>query len=284
MRISFCFAVAFAALASIGTLHAQQAASAPRADGAVTPLRVYAPTGMQESGCPPLALVSHGAGGNERGMRYLARALSGNGWRVIVMGHRESGGAALRADLRAHGIHGGVAALVDDADAYRARFMDIEAARQWADRRCRAPFTVLLGHSMGARTVQLEAGATNRLGLHPAGGFDAYVALSPAGPDALFPPDAERGIRAPMLLVTGTRDDGLDGDYRWRTQAFDALPAGCHALAVIDGSMHMNFAGVGLAGRTEKAVVALTTRWLDALRQGRCIVPPTLPGVTVTAK
>lgn len=253
--------------------------SVPRADGAETPLRVYA---ANDAACAPLALLSPGAGGDENGLRYLAEALSADGWRAIVIGHRESGPAALRADIRnAHGLRRGVTAMVDDADDYRGRLLDIDAARQWAQRICKAPFTALLGHSMGARTVQLEAGAHNRLGVYAQGGFDAYVALSPAGPDAMFPADAERDIHAPMLMITGTRDDGLDGDYHWRTQAFDALGQGCHWLAVIDGSTHMNLAGAGMAGKTEAATIGLVAHWLDARRAGRCERPQAQAGVTI---
>lgn len=40
---------------------AQKSASAPRSDGHTTPLDVYAPP--SSTGCAPLAIVSHGAGG-----------------------------------------------------------------------------------------------------------------------------------------------------------------------------------------------------------------------------
>src|SRR5581483_4414489 len=159
---------------------AQEKTSTARADGARVPLTVYEPA--RAEGCPPLALLSPGAGGDERGLRYLGEALGAQGWRAIAIGHRESGPAALKRDImQARGIHAGVEKMVYDPALYRARFMDIDAARQWAQSRCRAPFTALIGHSMGAHTVQLEAGAQNQLGLRPSGGFDAYVALLPAG-------------------------------------------------------------------------------------------------------
>ncbi|HXS74514.1 MAG TPA: alpha/beta hydrolase [Rhodanobacteraceae bacterium] len=282
MSLRFLLASAWLALAGIA--HAQDAVPVQRSDGALTPLMVYEPA--QASGCPPLALLSPGAGGDQSGLRYLGEALRADGWRAIVIGHRESGMAPLKRDIRnARGIHGGVAELVNDTAAYNARFMDIDAARSWAQSRCRAPFTALLGHSMGARTVLIEAGARNKLGVHAEGGFDAYVALSPAGPDQVFPPAAERGIRTPMLMITGTRDSGLDGDYRWRTRAFEALPAGgCDRLVIVDGATHMNFAGVGFARKTKNAVVPLVTSWLDGLRAHQCAAAPSLAGVRVTTK
>jgi dienelactone hydrolase len=271
-------------MAAAGIAGAQQAVYVPRADGASTPLMVYQPA--RAPGCPPLALLSPGAGGDQNGLGYLAKALGADGWRAVVIGHRESGLAPLKRDIRnARGIHGGVAELVDDANAYRARFMDIDAARSWAQSQCRPPFTALFGHSMGARTVLMEAGARNKLGVQADGGFDAYVALSPAGPDVVFPPWAERDVRAPMLMITGTRDDGLDGDYKWRTLAFDALPAnGCNRLAIVDGATHMNFAGIGFARKTKQAVVPLVTDWLDGLRAHQCAPAPHVNGVSITTK
>jgi pimeloyl-ACP methyl ester carboxylesterase len=276
--------IASALLAFTGCACAQESVSTPRADGSQVPMIVYEPA--HATGCPPLALLSPGAGGDERGLRYLGEALSAEGWRAIAIGHRESGPASLKRDIaEMRSIHAGVARMVDDPSAYRARFMDIDAARQWAQSRCRAPFTVLIGHSMGARTVQLEAGARNSAGLKPDGGFDAYVALSPAGPAPMFAPDSSASIRAPILMITGTRDDGLGGDYRWRMRAFDALPAGhCDQLAVIPGATHMNLAGAFFAGKTEAAVVPLIKTWLAGLRAHRCAAPPQLDGVSTVVR
>ncbi len=263
---------------------AQEKISVARADGAQVPLIVYEPA--HASGCPPLALLSPGAGGDERGLSYLGEALSADGWRAIAIGHRESGPAPLKRDIaQTRDIHAGVAKMVEDPALYRARFMDIDAARQWAQSRCRASFAVLIGHSMGARTVQLEAGARNKLGLEPQRGFDAYVALSPAGADQVFGPGSSATIRAPILMITGTRDDGLDGDYRWRMGAFGSLPAGhCDRLAVIDGATHMTLAGAFFAGKTKAAVVPLIENWLTGLRAGRCAPPPTLSGVKIVTR
>jgi len=270
------------ALAAMTQAWAAEHAEAPRADGAATPLMVYEPAAAK--GCPPLLLVSHGAGGSEQGLRYVGEAMSADGWRVVVMGHRESGLPVLKQDLRSDGFKGGITALVTDTPAYRARFLDIDAALAWSDRRCHAPYKALLGHSMGAITVVLEAGAHNKLGLAPKGDFDAYVALSPEGPGPVFPEGAWAPIRAPMLLVTGTRDQGLGGDYRWRMQAFDGLAPGCRWLAVVDGANHMNFGGGQFAAGVQKSTTTLVATYLDALRAGRCGTPPDLAGVSVRQK
>lgn len=263
---------------------AQESVKIARADGATVPLAVYQPAGVGKA-CAPLALLSHGAGGSERGLRYLGEALARDGWRAIVIGHHESGLGPLAADIGKDGFKQGIGDLITNTDAYKARFMDIDAARAWSSKTCRAPFSALLGHSMGAITVMLEAGAANKIGVKGEGGFDAYVALSPEGPGRVFPEDAWRAINPPMLLITGTRDRGPDGDYTWRTQAYDGLAPGCRWLAVIDGATHMNFGGLrGTDARVETATTTLVTRYLDGLRSGRCAAAPALAGVGLRTK
>ena len=264
----------------------QETIEAPRADGAKTPMRVYSPN---VTGCAPLAIISHGAGGSEDGYQYLARGLRDQGWTAIVVGHRESGRKVLRRAVLRHGMDGGVTQMVTDAEEYKARFMDISAALAWATARCQPPYTALLGHSMGARTVMLEAGAKNNLGLAPPASaqdrFDAYVAMSPSGPDAVSPPHAWQNIRKPLLILTGTRDQALNGDWRTRTAPFYDLPPGCHWLGVIDGASHLNFAGMGFgARRTESLALPVIYAFLDGARRGNCVLPPATPGIMVKAQ
>ena len=262
---------------------AQELVQAPRPDGAKTPLRVYTPSA---TGCAPLALISPGAGGSEDGYKYLAEGLRDDGWRAIVMGHKESGRAALRSDMRqAGGIKNGVRELVDDPGAYNAREMDIKAALDWADTTCKAKYRVLIGHSMGARTVMVEAGAKNNLGVVGLHRFHAYVAISPDGPDPMFPEHAWTELSKPMLILTGTRDRSLaTGSYESRTIPYQDIPAGCKWLGVIDGATHLNFAGVGFAGPTERLTLLETTAFLDGLRAGKCGTPVQSDGIVVKNK
>jgi len=256
-----------------------------RADGAETPMRVYTP---KSQGCAPLAIISHGAGGSENGYRYLAEGLQGQGWLAIVVGHKESGPEVLRHEVFTHGLKGGLTQMVTDPTAYRDRFMDIDAADQWATGRCKPPYRVLLGHSMGAYTVMLEAGAKNNLGLTPpasARGFDAFVALSPPGPDQVFPADAWADIHKPMLTMTGTKDRALSGGWQSRTIPFQDLPPGCHWLGVVEDATHMNFAGIGMAAdKADSLTLSLIYAFLRGARTDSCILPPTTSGITVQAK
>lgn len=280
-RVTFWFLSSLLSFATVGS--AQETIQVPRQDGTNTPLRVYSPSG---GGCAPLALISPGAGGSENGYQYLAQGMQADGWRAIVMGHAESGRAALTSDIReAHGIKPGLRELVDDPKAYDARLMDIAAALKWAGESCKAPYVALIGHSMGARTVMIEAGAKNKIDLKGHDRFDAYVAMSPDGPDPVFPENAWSGIRKPMLILTGTRDKSMQtGEYKSRTIPYDSLPAGCKWLGVIDGATHMNFAGVGFAASTEKLSLLETTAFLDGLRGGNCGAPVQAKGISVQSK
>jgi len=270
---------------------AQQRADAPRSDGRTTPLLVYAAQKVG-SGCAPLAIISHGAGGSENGYRYLAEEMSREGFLTIVMGHRESGLAVLRTDIVSDGIHDGIQALVADPKAEQARLLDVGAALGWADMQCKAPFRVLLGHSMGAETVMLEAGARNTIGVQspPAGRnrFDAYIALSPEGPGVVFPEHAWSGIHKPILILTGTRDQSLKGGPQARQIPWTDLPGSaglCQWEGVIEGATHMNFAGSGLGHeRVEPYIIRTIGRFLGCVRSGGCALPAATAGIALQSK
>jgi predicted dienelactone hydrolase len=260
---------------------AQQTVTSPRSDGAQTPLRIFAPSGQA---CAPLAVISPGAGGTENGYSYLAEGLRDRGYLAVVMGHKESGPATLRKDIVHEGIHGGLKDMVTDPTLQHDRMLDLTATLAWAEKQCRHPYKVLLGHSMGSDTVVFEAGATNKLDVHGQDRFDAYVALSPSGPGLLFTKDSWSGIHQPLFVLTGTRDKGLEGTWEWRTAPYDGMPPGCKWLGVVDGATHMNFAGVGFAGKTKELTMGSVTAFLNGARSGKCALPATRAGITLKSK
>lgn len=272
--------------------NAQQQIEVPRSDGKTTPLMIYRPVQPPHENCAPLAVISHGAGGSEKGYRYLAEFMAGQGYTTVVMGHRESGFDALMTDVRADGIKPGVRNLVADPQAERARLLDITAALRWSESQCHAPFRVLLGHSMGAATVMLEAGAHNTIGLTAppaaANRFDAYVALSPQGPGSVFPSQAWHAIHKPMLILTGTRDQATEGGPESRQIPWTDLPGTerhCQWLGVIDGATHMNFAGSGFgSAAVEPKVTQTIGAFLREVRRPACAEPAAIKGLTLRIK
>ncbi|MHB1313751.1 MAG: hypothetical protein ACYC3L_17160, partial [Gemmatimonadaceae bacterium] len=96
------------ALAMPAPLAGQETISLPRADGVSLRLKVFA---AASGACRGIAILSHGGGGSEEGLGYLARALSEDGYLAAVIGHPTSGRS--------------------DSAAYRGRLMDVAAARAW---------------------------------------------------------------------------------------------------------------------------------------------------------
>lgn len=136
--------------------------------------------------------------------------------------------------------------------------------------------SAIAGHSFGAYTAQLLAGA----GIDLPGGraqrffddrFAAAILLSAQGRD-------QQGLRAgswdamhgPVLTVTGTLDRGAKGgDWRWKSEPFELAPPGGKYLAVLQDSDH-HLGGFGDSGAypqiaaQQEAVRLLTTAFLDA--------------------
>ncbi len=200
--------------------------------------------------------------------------------------HAESSRSALRdAFFKAvlgEGLRRSIAAKVADAALENARSLDIAASLAAADPDRRAPFRVLIGHSMGAAATLIEAGAETRFGRIGRDAFDAYVAISPDGPGSLFLPDAWRDIRKPALIVTGTRDGGTEGDWRWRASVFDHLPPGGKRIGVIPMAGHLQLGGLS-GPRIRDVVVALTEEFIDQARARR-FSPSRVAGADIREK
>ena len=173
------------------------------------------------------------------------------------MEHLESNLESLRTHTKHQGLKEGLIEMVTDPSSFRGRMMEIHAVLNWAKGVVSGP-KILVGHSMGATTVMVEAGAKNKLDCHGKDRFDEYIVLSPQGPGLIFPEDAWVGLYKPMLLITGTKDRELDGDWTSRLLPFENMNPGTHKwLGVIQDADHMNLAGVGLSREPERCVLEL---------------------------
>ena len=268
-------------LTACGAL-AQATTSVARQDQQPVALSVY-PARAGE--CRGVAIISPGAGGSEKGYRYLGEAMSSLNYLAVVVGHEESGPAALRARVQGRTLREGLASLVTDPQAHRGRFQDIAAARGWASARCAGPGTVLIGHSMGAATAMLAAGALNHLGLTADDSFDLYVAISPQGSGSIFAPNAWSDIKKPVLTLTGTLDTALEGSsWRVRTEPYQGMRAGCKSLAVIKGATHLNFAGQGFSSNVEALSSQIIAAFIHGVQRGDCAAAPSIAGVEIWSK
>lgn len=251
----------------------------PRSDGETTEIRVW----DGPSACGPLAVLSHGFGGNPNTLARIARMLQGEGFEVIALGHAQSGRAALQRVLRATDRRRALIEAAGNKDAHLARFLDLDAALVFAAARCTHPFKVLIGHSMGAQTTMMEAGAMSVIGRMGEDRFNAYVALSPQGIGLRYQQGAWRRVGKPVLMVTGTEDKGVDGSYLTRLSAFEGLPVGHKRLAVVAGGSHMNMGGRG-AGAAPRLVLSIISDFLREIRTDNLSLPASTQAVTYRQK
>ena len=211
-----------------------------------------------------IVLLSVGAGGSEEGYGYLGEFLSKRGYFTAIIGHPASDRAQLRHHIRESGFRDGITSLCTDPTVYHSRLADLSQAKAWAQSMYSSDLIVLVGHSLGAHTAVIEAGAENSMGVVGSDGFDGYVAMSPQGPGVIFPSeDCWKNIKKPILLITGTKDNDVGGrSWHTRALAFDGLPEGTNSkwLAVVQGASHFNFAGRGFGVRN---AIAATTMLID---------------------
>ena len=110
---------------------AQERLAVTRADGAKVAILDFRPEGAD---CPPLLILSHGAGGTEQALAWLARDAMRAGFRAITIAHAESGRAQLRKVLRSPDRRAALVALVTDRQVNAARMRDLEAVWSYATR------------------------------------------------------------------------------------------------------------------------------------------------------
>jgi predicted dienelactone hydrolase len=260
----------------------QEVVEVKRVDDKWVTMAVYRP----KQDCQGIAIISHGAGGSENGYAFLAKALQAQDWLSVVPGHQESGIAGLRQHMNGKGIRAALASLITDNKAYLGRFMDIQAALNLARQHCPAKPQVMIGHSMGAATTMLAAGALNRLQLEtPTFNFDAYIALSPQGVGSIFPPHAWQHIQHKVLLMTGTRDTDLGGaNWQTRLDAFRDMSGPCKWSAVIDGATHMSFAGNTNSDKEKSLITNTILQFIQHNQQRSCPLPNLVGGINLSSK
>ena len=261
----------------------QELISLQRQDSKSVLAMVYKPTESKE--CKGLAIISHGAGGSEKGYNYLGAAMSNFGYLALVVGHTESGPQAVQQKASGTTLSDGLAKLITDPKAYQARFLDIAVAKEWAQGQCNSQISVLIGHSMGAATVMMKAGARNKLNIAEVPEFTAYIAISPQGPGLIFPENAWSDINPPVLMLTGTQDKELGGlSWETRTEPFNNMKSGCKWLGVIGGATHMNFAGRGVSKKTETLTSQVIREFLTGVLANDCNILNQISGMTLSVK
>jgi pimeloyl-ACP methyl ester carboxylesterase len=275
---SFAYSILLSGIL-LGVSSAAMAQSLPRADGGTTPIKSYGVS----PGCIPTMIISHGFGGSEAGNAALAESMARNGWRAIVMGHQESGRPALRQALLSGSPRQSIIEATTTPQKHRMRFLDLDAAFKEATRLCRPSRLVLAGHSMGAMTTMLEAGASAKFGRFGSNRFDAYIAISPQGVGYSYAQGAWSGVSRPVLMITGTSDNGSDGGPETRLSAFEGLPPGRKRLAIIPGAGHLSLAA-NHDNSVSATVAKLSLEFVNSYASGRNLPVSNIQNVDIRDK
>lgn len=138
----------------------------------------------------------------------------------------------------------------------------------------------IAGHSFGAYTAQLLAGAeidlpAGRTGRFRDERFAAAVLLSAQGRDQQgLRDDSWSAMDGPVLTLTGTLDRGAKGgDWQWKAQPYEASPAGGKYLVVLEDGDHYlggfaDYAGQRQVPGQREVVKQVTLAFLDAYLRG----------------
>ena len=255
--------------------------------GRVVPYKIYAPENMTEAA--PTIIWSHGLGGSRDGAGFISRHLAGRGYVVVHVQHAgtDSGlwegkpGHPWDVIRAAHIPRKATLSRYQDVPFALAQLRDIGAAHPELEGKLDFGRMGMSGHSFGALTTQIMAGqyllrrgSKHRYDLfQPV--FKAGILYSP-GPLYSYPElaaDAYKGIRIPLLHMTGTDDDSPIGgfDYKQRLAVSEYASKGTQYLVVFDGGDHMVYNGSRgklaanpLRDAHERAIIAGATAFWDA--------------------
>ncbi|MGI6400907.1 MAG: alpha/beta hydrolase family protein [Thermoguttaceae bacterium] len=215
---------------------------------------VYHPTSQPASGTKFSVIVySHGLGASAQDFSYLGQAWASRGVVAIMLRHPESDGSVWRGRVRP------MAQLKEAYHRYwhgRDRAMAIRSAIDfvYAAHYDSGPMgadvdlnkIAVAGNDLGALAALLVAGQ-----LPPDNGpslkderVSAVVALSPPiYCDEKLGPAVYAGITAPLMVVTGTHDDGIVGSTKayQRRLPYDSVRYSDRYLVVLIGGDHRSY-------------------------------------------
>ena len=251
--------------------------------GRVVPVQVYLP--KEKSPCP-VVLFSHGLGGSRMNNPYLGNYWAKHGYVVVFMQHAGSDeqvwkSVAMKDRMAAMKQAAGVQSAFD-------RYADvpfvIDQLEKWnADaehslhRRLDLEHIGMSGHSFGAHTTQAMMGQKYP-GDREIGDarIDAFLAMSPSPHRRMEPAKSFGHIKAPALLMTGTKDTSVitpDTTPEKRMSVFQAMPEGDKYHLVLKDAEHNAFGDSRLGQRARiehhhAAILSLSTLFWDAYLKG----------------
>ncbi len=243
------------------------------------PVKIYLTPSTEPQ---PVVLFSHGLGGSRNASPYLGNHWAENGYIAVFVQHKGSDssirngtgpGQRLMALKQAISLENVLARLEDisfvidqleiwnrDADHFLYGKLDLDHIG-------------LSGHSYGANTTQALMGQVSLLRESPTDPrIDAFLPMSPSASPAMSPEKAFGKISAPVLCMTGTKDNNPVSPTMTpesRQQVYEGLPAGDKFQLVLKDAQHHAFAGSGQESRFHiphhhPAISELSTLFWDA--------------------
>lgn len=252
------------------------------------PARLYLPTGDAALQALPLVVFSHGIGGSREGYSYLGRHLAAHGYASLHVQHIGSDRQlwwgnpfGLVSRLTNAAREAEAIDRVRDLSFALDQLLHSELAAQINPQRI-----VAAGHSYGANTTMLIAGAVAESQGHPVSLRDTRIkaAVLISAPPFYGAPDLQKilsPISIPTLHITATADDIQIPGYRSgladRIDVYQATGAGAQtkkALAIFKDGSHsiftdrMGTGGVALNPLVKAATRKLVVAFLDDLDRG----------------
>jgi predicted dienelactone hydrolase len=248
------------------------------------PVRLYWPEGAARV---PLVVFSHGIGGSRQGYSYLGEHFAANGMASLHLQHVGSDRSLWTANLLT--LLGKLSDAALEREALeRVRdlsfALDQLLAHEGFGARVDRKRIAAAGHSYGANTAMLAAGASVLRGGQPLALRDARVraAVLLSAPPFYGEGDLKpilRSITLPTLHVTATEDiiriPGYYSPASDRIAVFDAVGSPLKALAVFQGGSHSIFTnrigtgGVELNPKVKAATRELALSFLRRVFDGR---------------
>ena len=248
------------------------------------PVRLYWPEGAARV---PLVVFSHGIGGSRQGYSYLGEHFAANGMASLHLQHVGSDRSlwtsnplTLLGKLSEAALEREALERVRDLSFALDQLLAHEAFGTRVDRKRIAA----AGHSYGANTAMLAAGASVLRGGRPLALRDARVraAVLLSAPPFYGEGDLKpilRSITLPTLHVTATEDiiriPGYYSPASDRIAVFDAVGSPLKALAVFQGGSHSIFTnrigtgGIELNPKVKAATRELALSFLRRVFDGR---------------
>ncbi len=250
------------------------------------PVRLYLPSPALATGPVPLVVFSHGIGGSRRGYSWLGRHFASQGMACMHLQHVGSDRQLWSGSV--FSLVGRLQSAAQEAEAL-ARVQDLRFALDTLlssplAQRIDAQRIMAAGHSYGANTALLAAGARVRRAGQPQGLLAddrlraAIIISAPPFYGQGDLADILAGVQIPTLHVTATEDviriPGYFSGLEDREAVFEATASQRKWLAVFEGGSHSMFTdrlgagGLALNPRVKGATRELASAFARAVFEG----------------